>query len=67
PIVAPSGGVVIGRTNLPLVYEGDATFHIAHYGRRAGAVERHLEQFQEEHTPDTSQPPPAWQVDMPIV
>ncbi|WP_439100255.1 succinylglutamate desuccinylase/aspartoacylase family protein [Congregibacter sp.] len=52
PILAPSSGVVIGRTNLPLVYEGDATFHIANYGRRASAVERHVEQFQEEHAPD---------------
>jgi len=48
-ITAPSSGVVIGRTNLPLVYEGDATFHIAQYGRRVAAVERHVEQFQEEH------------------
>jgi predicted deacylase len=55
PVIAPEDGVVIGRTNLPLVYEGDATFHIAHYGRRAAAVEKHVEQFQEEHNPDTSQ------------
>lgn len=51
-ILAPYNGVVIGRTNLPLVYEGDATFHIAQYGRKVGAVERHVEQFQEEHLPD---------------
>ena len=29
PIVSPATGVVIGRLNLPLVHEGDATFHIA--------------------------------------
>jgi predicted deacylase len=51
-ITAPVAGVVIGRTNLPLVYQGDATFHIARYGRRVGAVERQVEQFQEEHQPD---------------
>lgn len=51
-IVAPQDGVVIGRTNLPLVYEGDATFHIAYYGRRVAAVERHVEEFQEEHLVD---------------
>jgi len=51
-ILAPNDGMVIGRTNLPLVYEGDATFHIAQYGRKVGAVERHVEQFQEEHLPD---------------
>lgn len=52
PIVAPTNGMVIGRTNLPLVYEGDATFHIAHYGRKVGAVEKQVESFQEEHEPD---------------
>ena len=52
-IIAPNDGMVIGRTNLPLVYEGDATFDIAEYGRKVGTVERHVEQFQEEHPPDT--------------
>lgn len=28
-IVMPADGVVIGRTKLPLVYEGDALFNIA--------------------------------------
>ena len=51
-ILAPNNGMVIGRTNLPLVYEGDATFHIAEYGRKVSTVERHVEQFQEEHLPD---------------
>ncbi|MEH6637559.1 MAG: succinylglutamate desuccinylase/aspartoacylase family protein, partial [Halioglobus sp.] len=51
-ILAPSNGMVIGRTNLPLVYEGDATFHIAEYGRKVSTVEKHVEQFQEEHLPD---------------
>ena len=51
-IVAPVDGMVIGRTNLPLVYEGDATFHIARYGRKVTTVERQVEQFHEEHQPD---------------
>jgi predicted deacylase len=51
-IEAPHDGVVIGRTNLPLVYAGDATFHIAQYGRKVGAVEKHVELFHEEHQPD---------------
>jgi len=51
-VKAPFAGVVIGRTNLPLVYEGDATFHIARYGRKVGTVERHVEQFHEEHQPE---------------
>ncbi|WP_346894453.1 succinylglutamate desuccinylase/aspartoacylase family protein [uncultured Roseibium sp.] len=28
-IVAPDGGLIIGRTNLPTIYEGDGLFHIA--------------------------------------
>ena len=51
PIVAPSDGIVIGRTNLPLVYEGDATFHIAHYGRNVATVLKDVAQFQEELQP----------------
>ena len=51
PILAPPDGVVIGRTNLPLVYEGDATFHIARYGRQVAKVEKQVEQFHEEHQP----------------
>ena len=51
PMLAPTTGMVIGRTNLPLVYEGDATFHIAQYGRKAAKVEQQVEQFHEEHQP----------------
>lgn len=54
PIIAPDNGVVIGRTNLPLVYEGDATFHVAQYGRKVSTVERQVEKFHEEHQPDAS-------------
>ena len=49
PLEATHDGVVIGRSNLPLVYEGDAVFHIARYGRRTDLVERHLEEFQEHY------------------
>ena len=51
PMTAPNDGIVIGRTNLPLVYEGDAAFHIAHYGRNVAAVEKGVEQFQEDLQP----------------
>ena len=54
PIVAETDGVVIGRTNLPLVYEGDATFHIAQYGRKVEKVEKQVVVFNEEHQPDDS-------------
>ncbi len=46
-ITAPEAGMVIGRTNLPLVHAGDATFHIAQYGRHVAAVEKQIEVFQE--------------------
>ena len=52
PVVAHANGVVIGRTNLPLVYEGDAIFHIAQYGRKVGTVEKQVEEFHEEHQPE---------------
>ncbi len=52
PVVAPNNGVVIGRTNLPLVYEGDAIFHIAQYGRKVAVVEKHVEKFSEELQPE---------------
>lgn len=51
PVIADLDGVVIGRTNLPLVYEGDAIFHIAQYGRKVGKVEKQVEIFHEEHQP----------------
>ncbi len=51
PVHAPVSGMVIGRTNLPLVYEGSAAFHIAQYGRQVGVVERQIEEFTEAHQP----------------
>ena len=36
---ARSSGVVIGRTMLPLVYEGEALFHVAHLDRPAEAAQ----------------------------
>jgi predicted deacylase len=51
-VAASQAGVVIGRTNLPLVYSGNALFHIARYGSNNKTVERQVEKFQEEHEPD---------------
>lgn len=46
-INAIADGIVIGRTNLPLVHEGDALFHIArHEGRQV--VARTLDAFEPE-------------------
>ena len=43
-ITAPVTGVVIGRTHLPVVYEGDALFHIASY-RGTQVIARLLDDF----------------------
>jgi len=53
-VVAPSEGIVIGRTNLPLVHEGDALFHIAYYKKEADNVFEQLESFQEVLEPEMS-------------
>jgi hypothetical protein len=39
PVISPSDGVLIGRTRLPLVNEGDALFHIAVFDRLDPAAE----------------------------
>lgn len=46
-VVAQKRGVVIGRTELPLVNEGDAVFHIATFERPAD-VSALVEDFQDE-------------------
>ncbi|WPL15850.1 ectoine utilization protein EutE [Thiorhodovibrio winogradskyi] len=45
PVNAPVSGIIIGRTNLPLVTEGEALFHIARFGQTDAAVES-VEQLQ---------------------
>ncbi len=50
-IVAPSSGIVIGRTNLPLVHEGEALYHVARFAD-AEEVAGHLETFHTLHDED---------------
>lgn len=47
-LTSPYDGIVIGRTNLPLVNEGDALFHIARF-ERVAEVATKVEEFHEEH------------------
>ena len=47
PIKAPSSGIIIGRTNIPLVYEGEAMFHIGHT-RQTSLLEQHLDRLHDE-------------------
>ncbi len=49
-IRADESGIVIGKTNLPLVHEGEAVFHIARFKQPKSATES-VEAFQEEHDP----------------
>ncbi|MEQ9394289.1 succinylglutamate desuccinylase/aspartoacylase family protein [Haliea sp.] len=51
-VVADSHGIVVGRTNLPLAYEGDALFHIAEIGSKANWE---VDEFHEAHEPDDSE------------
>jgi predicted deacylase len=50
PVQSNDSGIVIGRTELPLVNEGDALFHIASMARPKEA-ERRLQSFQSELEP----------------
>jgi len=49
-ITAPDTGIIIGRTNLPLVHEGDAMVHLARFRDNATATET-LDVFQSELDP----------------
>lgn len=50
-VVSTAPGIIIGRTNIPLVHEGDALFHIARF-EQPKAAEAAVEQFQAEHLND---------------
>ena len=52
--VAPYDGIVIGKTNLPLVNEGEALFHIAQVSQPESA-EQQIEKFQHRLDPDTDE------------
>ncbi len=46
-LLAPFDGIVIGRANLPLVYEGEAMFHIGRT-RQTSLLEMHLDAMHDE-------------------
>ncbi len=43
---APHDGIIVGRTHLPLVHEGEALFHLARF-QKVDDVSAQVEQFQE--------------------
>jgi predicted deacylase len=49
PLVAPFGGVVIGSTQIPLVHEGEALFHVARFNDDLDDVVETLEEFELSH------------------
>ena len=50
-VTSTYNGIVIGRTNLPLVNEGDALFHIARF-EHVGEAASKVDEFHEEHSPE---------------
>jgi len=55
-VTATFSGILIGRTELPLVNEGDALFHIARF-EDIKEIEAKVDAFKEEHTPDNELAP----------
>lgn len=60
-ITSSASGIVIGRTRLPLVHEGEAVFHIAKFDQPSEAAET-IENFQDAFDPltgtsDSEEPP----------
>ena len=58
-VIAPEDGIVIGRTNLPLIYEGDALFHLAFYKKKVDTVLGQVESFQEKLEPTAAMQAPS--------
>jgi predicted deacylase len=59
-LTAPYDGVIIGRTNLPLVFEGEAVFHLGR-ARQAALLEDHLDALHDDLSvlpPETVEEPP---------
>jgi len=60
PVFAPFDGIVIGRSNIPLVNEGEAFFNIAKL-KNAGEVEQRVEDYMEELDQDDAlEDPPIY-------
>ncbi len=52
PLISPYRGVIIGATQIPLVHEGEALFHIARFNDDLSTVIDSLEEFELSHTDD---------------
>ena len=58
PVVSTADGIIIGRTNIPLVNEGEALFHIASF-KRPEIIADKIEEFKNEMDPATDISVPA--------
>ncbi|WIO74907.1 succinylglutamate desuccinylase/aspartoacylase family protein [Porticoccaceae bacterium LTM1] len=55
-VITPEAGIVIGRTNMPLIHEGDALFHVAYYRQKLDVVATQVEDLQERFHPEINPP-----------
>ena len=53
---APANGIVIGRTRLPLVHEGEAVYHLARFSK-IDVVAEHVEAFHAHLSPSDAEEP----------
>lgn len=51
PVISPCSGLIIGRSELPLVHEGEAIYHIAQFEDNREVAE-HIEMFQDDISPE---------------
>ncbi len=54
-VLSPCSGIIIGRTEIPLVHEGEAVFHVARFGDIKEA-EVQLETFHQDELPEVDVP-----------
>lgn len=50
PVLAPASAIVIGLSNLPLVHEAEAIFHLANYSKKIHQVAGHVMDFHDTYT-----------------
>jgi predicted deacylase len=52
PVLSPFEGIVIGRSESPMVHEGEALFHVARFRDDVDEVETTVDAFQQNHIDD---------------
>ncbi|MDX1519678.1 MAG: succinylglutamate desuccinylase/aspartoacylase family protein [Gammaproteobacteria bacterium] len=57
-VLSPADGIIVGKTNIPLVNEGEALFHVARFKQPDTAAQK-IEKFQQIMDPATDNTEPA--------